>query len=265
MSNGKRLSSPPSYCMAKHDVQSPPRVICVKTLVLLSGGKDSVVASHVAAQQGWELVGACSLVVTGEDSYMFHRPNARWTPLVAEALGLRHFLGETDGAKEHELADLEALLVEAKEATGAEAVVSGALASEYQRTRIERIGHAVGLKTFAPLWHKPRIPYVRSLVQGGFHVMMVAAATEGLGQGWLGRTFTERALVDLERQASRFRFDVAGEGGEYETLVTDGPGFERPIEIVSAKRHWRRDHGWYEIEEARLGEPHSGPAPLPVE
>lgn len=230
----------------------------VKVLSLLSGGKDSVAATHVVKQHGWDVVGACSLVVTGDDSQMFHRPNARWAPLVAEAMGLPLFRGETQGEPEKELDDLEHLLDAAKTATGAEGVVSGAIASEYQRTRIERIGHRLGLKTFTPLWHKDRRAYVRSLLAGGFHVMMVAAATEGLGQGWLGRTFTSRALDDLERQSLRFRFDLAGEGGEYETLVTDGPGFQRPIEIVRGERHWHRDNGWYEIHEARLGDPGSG-------
>lgn len=237
----------------------------MRVIVLLSGGKDSVAAAHVAAQHGWDVVGACVLQVVGEDSHMFHRPNARWAPLVAEAMGLPVFVRETQGVAEEELDDLEALLQQAKDATGADAVVSGALASEYQRTRIERIGERLGLKTFTPLWHKPPLAYMQGLVQARFHVRIVAVSAEGLGRGWLGRELNPRALVTLQRQAERFRFHLAGEGGEYETLVTDGPGFHRPIEIRGSQTHWQRDNGWWEVTDAALGPEQSVPAPLAEE
>ena len=56
---------------------------------------------------------------------------------------------ETAGEKETELADLEAALAPLP----IDGFTSGALASEYQRTRLEGIGHRLGLKSFAPLWH----------------------------------------------------------------------------------------------------------------
>ncbi|MBW3582465.1 MAG: diphthine--ammonia ligase [Euryarchaeota archaeon] len=237
----------------------------MKVLALLSGGKDSVAALHIARLHGWDVVGACTLEVVGEDSHMFHRPNTRWTALLAEALEVPLFTGKTEGEQETELEDLGSLLRRARDETQADAVVSGAIASEYQRTRIERIGHRLGLKTFAPLWHKDPHAYVHSLIAARFHIHIVATATDGLGRGWLGRKLTRRALTTLERQAERFRFNIAGEGGEYETLVTDGPGFRRPLEVVSAEPHWHRDAGWWEITEARLGEPHDGPPPIPLE
>lgn len=237
----------------------------VKVLALLSGGKDSVAAIHVARQWGWEVSGACILQVTGDDSYMFHRPNARWAPLLAEAMGVPAFIGETHGEKEKELDDLEALLRRAKEETGAEGVVSGALASEYQRTRIERIGHRIGLKTFTPLWHKEPSAYLRWLIDSRFHVHFVAVAAEGLGRGWLGRTLTDRALLTLERQAARHGIHVAGEGGEYETLVVDGPVFRRPLLVKGHETHWTRDSGTWEVTEATLGPERAVPPPLPPE
>lgn len=234
----------------------------MKVLALLSGGKDSVAAVHLARTTGWDVVGACTLEVVGADSHMFHRPNARWAPLVAEAMGLDVFTRKTEGEEEKELDDLEALLVEAKEATGADGVVSGALASEYQRTRIERIGDRIGLKTFTPLWHKEAETYMRSLIDGRFHVRFVAVAAEGLGRGWLGRELTPRAYAHLKHQAARYRLHITGEGGEYETLVTDGPGFRRPIEVGGHETHWHRDSGWWEIKDATLGPEQDRPAPL---
>lgn len=239
----------------------------MRVVALLSGGKDSVAAVHVARNWGWDVVGACILQVAGEDSHMFHRPNARWAPLVAEALDLPVFVGETDGRDEEEVGDLQALLEVAQAETGADGVVSGALASEYQRVRIERVGHALGLRTFTPLWHKPPRLYMAWLVAARFHVRVVHVAAEGLGRGWLGRLLTPRALVALERQAQRFGFHLAGEGGEYETLVTDGPGFRRPLVVDAAATEWHRDAGTWSISGAHLGAERddSAPSPLPEE
>lgn len=237
----------------------------MRVLALLSGGKDSVAAIHVARQSGFEVVGACCLRVVGDDSHMFHRPNSMLAPMIAEALGTQGFQAETQGTKEAELDDLQGLLQKARDATGAEAVVSGAIASEYQRVRIERIGHALGLKTFTPLWHKPPANYMKWLVDARFHVRFVAVAAEGLGRGWLGRLLTPRALEALTHQAGRFGFHLSGEGGEYETLVVNGPGFQRPVVVDQVKTHWKRDHGEWEVQDAHVGEKQQQVPPLPEE
>jgi diphthine-ammonia ligase len=237
----------------------------VRVLSLLSGGKDSVAATYVAKSHGFEVVGACSLVVTGEDSHMFHRPNSRWAPLVAQAMGLRSFTRETQGEAEKELDDLAALLEDAKKQTDADGVVVGALGSEYQRTRVERIGHALDLKTFTPIWHKDPLEYMKWLIQARFHVRFVAVSAEGLGMGWLGRLLTPRAFEALCNQSQRFRFHLAGEGGEYETLVTNGPFFQRPLIVDEARTSWHRDHGTWDIQQAHLGESQERVPPLPEE
>lgn len=225
----------------------------MRVVTLLSGGKDSVAATYVAQQWGWDVAAACTLRVTGEDSHMFHRPNAVWASLVADAMGLPAIVADTAGVEDAELDDLEALLARAKAETGAEGVVVGAIASEYQRTRVERIGHRLGLKTFTPLWHKPRRAYLDWLVHAGFHIRFVAVAADGLDESWLGRSLTPPALEHLARVAAARRIDLAGEGGEYETLVVDGPGFDRPVHVDEAVSHWDGHAGWWEIQKAHLG------------
>ncbi len=211
------------------------------------------------------MVGACCLQVVGEDSHMFHRPNSRYAPMVARAMGLEPFTRETQGEQEKELDDLETLLRQARDETGAEGIVSGALASEYQRLRIERIGHRLGLKTFMPLWHKDPHDYMEWLIAARFHVRFVAVAAEGLGRGWLGRLLTPRAFEALSNQADRFGFHLAGEGGEYETLVVNGPGFRRPLIVDRAASNWTRDSGSWEIESAHLGQEQTVVPTLPDE
>ena len=47
----------------------------------------------------------------------------------------------------------------------------------------------------------------------------------------------EESLQDLTRIASKYRFHVDGEGGEYETLVVAGPHMVGELEIDYVK-HW---------------------------
>ena len=155
---------------------------------------------------------------------------------------------ETRGEKEAEVADLERALA----ALPIDGFVSGALASEYQRTRLEGVGHRLGLRSFAPLWHKSPREVLRTVAGAGWDVRFAAVAAEGLGEAWLGRRMDRAAERDLEALHERYGVHVGGEGGEYESLVLDAPCFARRIEVVRARKDWRRDGGAWVVEEARL-------------
>jgi diphthamide synthase (EF-2-diphthine--ammonia ligase) len=45
---------------------------------------------------------------------------------------------------------------------------------------------------------------------------------------------------------------MAGEGGEYETLVLDAPFYKKHIEIVKSEVEWEGDRGSLKILEAKL-------------
>ena len=62
-------------------------------------------------------------------------------------------------------------------------------------------------------------------------------STEGLESDWLGCILDEDSLQKLSRIASKYRFHVDGEGGEYETLVVAGPHMTGELEIDFVK-HW---------------------------
>ena len=87
---------------------------------------------------------------------MFHTPAIEITLLQAQALELPQIIKETPGQKEKELADLEDVLQHAKKKWEIEGVVTGALFSEYQSSRIENICSKLDLKVLSPLWHKPQ-------------------------------------------------------------------------------------------------------------
>ena len=66
--------------------------------VLFSGGKDSTLALHYAAEKE-EVACLITLVSENKESYMFHTPNIDITILQAEALGLPQITKITQGQK----------------------------------------------------------------------------------------------------------------------------------------------------------------------
>ena len=115
---------------------------------LFSGGKDSTLALHKAIAQGIKIDLLLTMQTENEYSYMFHYPNIDATKLQAEALGIKQIIIKTRGIKEDELRDLEAALVD----NDVKLIVSGAIASTYQRDRIDAIAKSHGIKSITPLW-----------------------------------------------------------------------------------------------------------------
>lgn len=67
-----------------------------------------------------------------------------------------------------EVEDLYCLLAYIKERMPeVQAVASGAIASDYQRTRVERVCARLSLVSLAYLWQQPQAPLLRRMVGAG--------------------------------------------------------------------------------------------------
>ena len=218
---------------------------------LFSGGKDSTYAAWLASKND-ELACLVTLFPRSEMSYMFHFPNIRWTALQAEAMGVPQLTAATEGVKEEELADLKRAMGEAKSKFRLEGIYTGALASVYQKSRVEKVCEDLGLDCFSPLWGMDPEGHLRRLASEGFSVIVVSVSALGLDQSWLGRELDHDAIGELVALGRKYRFHVGLEGGEGETFVLDGPPFSRRVVVRSAARHWRGDSGYLEITSAGL-------------
>lgn len=220
----------------------------MKLAALISGGKDSIFALYTMKRKGHEINYVLTMIPKAKDSYMFHHPNIRLTALQAELMAIPQILGETEGEKEKELADLEALISKVK--GKADGIVTGALYSNYQKERVDAIAKKLGLKSEAPLWHIDLERYWNTLLKTGFEVIITAVAAEGLDERWLGRKIDEKAVRELAEISKKNRINIAGEGGEFETFVLNCPLFSKKIEILEAHKEWMGDSGVYVIEKA---------------
>lgn len=147
---------------------------------------------------------------------------------------------ETKGIKEEELADMKAALA----GLGVEGVVSGALASRYQKERVDRIAKELGLKSYAPLWQKGDKRLFKQVLDLGFEVIIAGVAAEGLDESWLGRRIDYEAVDELSEMG---HLHIMFEGGEAETFVLDGPMFKKRLVVTGAEKKWDGIRGEYTI------------------
>ncbi len=192
---------------------------------LFSGGKDSTYSLYVMLGQGHDIPYLVSVFPESQESYMFHYPEIDRTMDQAKALGIRQVIVRTKGEKERELGDLKNALKKLK----IDGVFSGAIASEYQKQRIDAIAEELSIASFAPLWHKDQESLLKEQIDAGFEIMITHVAAQGLDRSWVGRTIDYNAFEELKRVRDRYKINISGEGGEYETLVLNCPLFSRPL------------------------------------
>jgi len=221
----------------------------MKSAVLFSGGKDSTYSAYLAKHQGYEISCLISLFSKNKASYMFHTPSIEQVKKQAEVMNIPLIIGKTKGEKEKELIDLEKAIELAKKKYNIDAVVSGALASAYQKSRIENICKKLNLRAITPLWHKDEISYLQELIDNNFKVIITGVFAYPLDKSWLGRVINKSFIDEVANLKEKYKIHAAGEGGEFETFVLDCPMFEKPLKVASYKNIEEGNNAWnMEIE-----------------
>lgn len=221
--------------------------------VLFSGGKDSCLAFYKSVRFH-DVVCLISLISENRESYMFHVPNIEITKQQAEAIGLPLIQRRTRGEKEKELVDLEKAIREAKTTYALDGIVSGAVRSIYQTTRIQRICRKLQLWCFNPLWLKDEIELLNEIVENGFEVIISGVFAYPLDKEFLGSKLNRVMIQRLKKLKQEYGINPAGEGGELETTVTDAPFFKKRLEIIGYDVSYKDYVGTFKIEDLRLVE-----------
>jgi diphthine-ammonia ligase len=219
----------------------------MKLAALVSGGKDSIFTIYKALEEGHEVTHLINIVPARSDSYMFHSVNLHIVELISAACEIPLIQQQSSGIKELELDDLALALKK----VNVDGISVGAIESQYQAGRVQKICDSLGLKVYNPLWHRnpEELLYEMSKV---LDIRIVHVAAEGLDRSWLGRPINVNSIEHLKALNRRYMVHMAGEGGEYETVVLDAPFYKKRIEIVKSEIEWERDNGSLNILEAKL-------------
>ncbi|ELZ71968.1 hypothetical protein C457_05681 [Haloferax prahovense DSM 18310] len=229
---------------------------------LFSGGKDSSWALYRALEEGLNVTRLLT-VHPSDDSYMYHVPATDLAALAAESTGIELVevhpgdLEATDAADssaqgDAELEPLEAALSDLQSDIDLAGVTAGAIESEFQTNRIQAMCDRLEIDLFAPLWQEEPRELGDAMLEAGFEITIIQVAAHGLDESWLGRTLDADALDELEALNEQYGVHILGEGGEFETLVTDGPHMDRPIEL-EYETEWEGTRGRLHITDAYLG------------
>jgi len=236
--------------------------------------------------RGWDIAGIITVRVSGDDSMMFQVPTTSLVGLQAFSADLPWLPVTLAGNENSEMMELENAIENVisgsnkprsptwskseraaadwpetwKWPSGIEllqpnlpidAVVVGALRSDYQKTRIEQMCQRLGIHSYTPLWHHGPEQHMIDLIDHGFEIMITSVTSDGLGEEWLGQVLTISNFEELRELSKNFRFNVDGEGGEYETAVISAPWMQHRIS-TRYTAHWTGARGWIDIWSAEL-------------
>ena len=219
--------------------------------VLFSGGKDSTLALHKAAEKQ-EVTCLITLVSENKESYMFHTPNIDVTALQADAIGLPLITKVTEGKPEEELKDLEKAIAQAIKDFQIEGVVTGAVESVYQAARIQQICNRLGVWCVNPLWKRNQKELLDEIVAAGFKVIISGVFAYPLDRNWLGKQIDKDLVGKLVALGEEYGLSPSGEGGEIETTILDAPLFKKKIEVLEFEVEAKGNSGIFKIKQARL-------------
>ena len=199
----------------------------MRIAVLSSGGKDSSAAWWWAQCRGWDVVALVTVHIQDGDSHMFQVPSTQWVEHQALVAGVKWNCVKASGTVDDEISRLEETLSDLK----LDAIVSGALRSDFQKVKLENMAHRLGIHSFSPLWHQDPFEHLHGMIENGFKIMINSVSCEGLDGEWLGRILDLENVQELKLLSEKYRFNVDGEGGEYETFVVGGPHLPRTLEV----------------------------------
>jgi diphthine-ammonia ligase len=221
--------------------------------MMYSGGKDSTYSLGRLMALGHDVVCLITVISENRHSYMLHTQSIEMTKLSARALSLPLIRGHTSGRKEEELKDIRQTILEAKAKYDINGIGTGAIASQYQKTRIDSIGSDCHLAVLSPLWGMDQYCYLKDLISSEYKFILTSVSCAGLDQNWLGKEFTAENLEKLKMLSSKFKFNISFEGGEAESLVLDCPLYkDRRIRILESTINWNGYFGSVDIHKAIL-------------
>jgi len=203
-----------------------------------SGGKDSALALHEAAQSGALPRVLVAMMIESGGRSRSHGLSRELLEAQAQAVGLpiRFGAASWDGYEDEMARVLEAAAAEFDTPVG----VFGDIDIERHREWVEGVCGRAGVEACEPLWQRDRRALMGDLLAARFEATIVAVRDGVLPAELLGTTIDAALVEEIERLGS----DAAGENGEYHSLVVDGPLFQRPLAVEFGERSLR-DGVWF--------------------
>ncbi|KAI9904686.1 hypothetical protein N3K66_001215 [Trichothecium roseum] len=273
-----------SFFSLLHCINHGHRIIALANLHPATSSSDELQVIQSDASQPNDGIEKTEAEETDLNSFMYQTVGHEIIPLYAAATGLPLYRQPIHGSAvrherdyDYETGDetesmLNLLAAVKEHHPEANAVSAGAILSTYQRTRVESVALRLGLTPLAFLWKYPVLPepsgtpkddaqLLLDMAAAALEARIIKVASAGLAEGMLWERASDyQGAEKIKRSLRKFGAAggaVLGEGGEFETIVVDGPKelFRKRITIPEGARKVVNEGGgtvWLSLERAQL-------------
>ena len=212
-----------------------------------SGGKDSCFALYEAVDKGYKISHLVNFISKEFHRVSFHGTEARLIQLQSQAIGIPLLQKETtwDGYEQEFKEAVRGLIP-----CGVTGMVFGDIYLQEHKDWVERVCNDLDIEAVEPLWGKSAEEILSGFIEKGFEAVIVSAKSDVIDDDWIGRRVDKAFVEYLKRK----NIDICGENGEYHTLVTNGPIFNRRIQLIESKvisrnNYWLLDTVKYQLSQ----------------
>lgn len=208
-----------------------------------SGGKDACLALYKMVQQGHKPQGLLTMMNAAGTLSRAHYLPKSLIEQQALALGLNCVTQAT--TKQDYQARYQSALQDCKQ-QDIDYLVLGDIDLQAHRDWQIRQCRKSGITPLFPLWFQDHKGLVEQFIEAGFKATIIAILPDKVPSEFLGKSLTLETIMQLEALG----IDVCAEGGEFHTVVTDGPLFSKPIELdlTNAKLCTTADYGYHYLD-----------------
>jgi len=205
-----------------------------------SGGKDSCLALYHAINNGGMAKYLLTMLTEDGSRTRSHGLSENVIKAQAASLGIPLVVG-CSSWDDYEKVFVSAIR-EFKQG-GIEYGVFGDIDLDEHLQWVERICSSVHLQAYEPLWKRSRIDLLEEFLDLGFRATIVSVKKSVLDKSFLGCSLSREMVALLQKTG----VDPSGEKGEYHTVVTDGPIFSAPINLVTKGIITRNDYNFIDL------------------
>ncbi|BBL45847.1 diphthine-ammonia ligase [Nanobdella aerobiophila] len=216
--------------------------------VLYSGGKDSNYSLFITSKY-YKVSVLLNIIPKNNESYLYQYINNKITLLQAKALSIDIYRAEVNESEEKTLKEA---LIYLKKEYNIDGLVTGAIRSTYQGSKFQKICKDLKLWCFNPIWLINEKIYIKELIKNNFEFIITGWYSYPLDIDILGKKVNTYILNKLIEYNKKYGINIAGEGGEYETIVLYQPLFKKRINIEKYRINIEKNYAEYIIEKASL-------------
>lgn len=192
-----------------------------------SSGKDCAWALHRLRQDGRPVSALFTTINATADRVAMHGVRRKLLEAQAGAAGLAlHVIPLPWPCSNAQYEEIMAGFLKQAQAGEVTHMAFGDLFLEDIRAYREKNLADTGIAPLFPVWGLPTDQLARDMLAAGMRARLATVDLAKLEPSFVGRIYDVGLLADLPGGV-----DPCGENGEFHTFVTDGPMFERPINV----------------------------------